>query len=79
MVILPVWFVIYLFRPPARAAAAARLASLRTYMLDWLTARPRGSFRFASHAAATMPTATSAIMIVQMALISGFTPSRTSE
>jgi hypothetical protein len=29
--------------------------------------------------AATTPTATTAIMIVQIALISGYTPSRTSE
>ena len=60
--------------PAAGRAAASKLHSLRA------RAAPRLALpRLVSSDAATSPTATTAIMIVQIALISGFTPSRTSE
>ena len=67
MVILPVWAVVYLLRPPRELAPSAacssrmRCASRRLLAID----------------AMMMPTATTAMSSVQTALISGVTPSRT--
>ena len=67
--------------PARRAAAQAPRDRVEPYLF-----RPPGapsdsalSWNFASNEAATMPTATTAITIVQTALISGFTPRRISE
>ena len=67
MVILPVWAVLYLLRPPrgwprnAACSSMMRCASRRLLAIE----------------AMMMPTATTAINSVQTALISGVTPSRT--
>ena len=75
LVIVPVWFLIYLFRPPRPRSDCDLTLDLRADRRRAL-ALPEN---FVSSDAATMPIATTAMMIVQMALISGFTPSRTSE
>ena len=80
-VIVPIWFVVFQFRPPGKSSS------------DWSLNRPQNHQTWAPSAArsrratpplvisdATIdPAATAAIMIVHTALISGFTPSRTSE
>ena len=73
LIIVPVWFVVYLFRPPGG----------RSEISSTTTRAPSGAAGCAGAWSAarrrSAPTATTAIMMVQTALISGFTPSRTSE
>ena len=74
LIIVPVWFLLYLFRPPGTQQREAGLDRRR-----FAAPRLASPARLLTSEAATTPTATTAIMIVQIALISGFTPSRTSE
>jgi hypothetical protein len=73
LIIVPVWFVVYLVPP---AAAAQRLVRHQSGAPEDSGLVPDS---FVSSDAAMMPSATTAMMIVHTALISGRTPSRTSE
>jgi hypothetical protein len=73
LVILPLWFLFYL----PSAACAQRLIHAGKARR---AARSRSTAcRLVSSEAATKPVATMAIRMVQIALVSGFTPRRTSE
>ncbi len=78
LVIVPVWFLVYLFRPPraAQRLSKARVTPARQGARR-VRARPLAAWSAARRR--PCPAATTAIMMVQIALISGFTPSRTSE
>jgi hypothetical protein len=81
IVIVPIRFVVFQFRPPGKRSSDWSLNRLQNHH-TWAPSAARSrrvTPPLVISDATIVPAATTAIMIVHTALISGFTPSRTSE
>jgi len=73
LVILPIWFPFYILRPPGPKPRITHPSAAKAGRSR------RAAPRLVMNEAVIVTTATTTMMMVQMALISGFTPKRTSE